>query len=88
MHKMRESNMEFSDNIESLSFEKALRTLEDIVARISSGDCELDEMIKIYEIGIKYLDQCKKKLAEAETKVQIIGKDLPQSLQTEDTDGL
>lgn len=58
--------------IESLSFEEALKSLEDIVARLESGRVELEESIAIYERGAALKAHCEKKLKDAEARIERI----------------
>lgn len=55
-----------------LSFEEALRQLEDIVNLLERGDISLDEAIKAYEAGTKLKAHCQKRLEEARLKVEKI----------------
>ncbi len=59
-------------DIQSLSFEKALATLEEIVAKLESGRVDLEESIKIYERGEALRKHCETKLAEAEARIEKI----------------
>ena len=61
-----------NDDIASLSFEKALASLEDIVARLEGGKVDLAESIKIYERGEALRKHCEAKLAEAEARIEKI----------------
>jgi exodeoxyribonuclease VII small subunit len=61
-----------ADDISSLSFEKALAALEDIVAKLEGGKVELAESIKIYERGEALRKHCEAKLAEAEARIEKI----------------
>jgi exodeoxyribonuclease VII small subunit len=58
--------------ITSLSFEKALAALEDIVARLEAGKVDLEESIKIYERGEALRKHCESKLKEAEARIEKI----------------
>ena len=58
--------------ISTLSFEKALAELEQIVARLEGGKVELEESIKIYERGEALRKHCDAKLAEAEARIEKI----------------
>lgn len=60
-----------SDNkpIEKMSFEEAIRALEDVVARLDGSEVALEESIKLYERGAKLKARCEAKLKEAEEKV-------------------
>ena len=55
-----------------LSFEEALKELEDIVIKLEKGDISLDEAIKAYEKGSALNEQCEKRLNEAKLKVEEI----------------
>ena len=55
-----------------LSFEEALKELEDIVIKLEKGDISLDEAIKAYEKGSALKEQCEKRLNEAKLKVEKI----------------
>jgi exodeoxyribonuclease VII small subunit len=70
-----------NDDIQSLSFEKALAALEDIVARLEAGKVDLEESIKIYERGEALRAHCEKKLKDAEAKIEKITLD-PQGRPT------
>lgn len=59
----------FAD-IKEMSFERALKELESIVARLERGDVELEESIAIYERGEALKEQCDRLLKQAEAKVE------------------
>jgi exodeoxyribonuclease VII small subunit len=61
-----------ANDISSLSFEKALAALEDIVARLEAGKVDLEESIKIYERGEALRKHCESKLKEAEARIEKI----------------
>lgn len=54
------------------SFEDNMKELEQIAARLESGEVTLDESLKLFETGIKLSKACKKKLDEAEKRVKIL----------------
>lgn len=54
------------------NFEQSLKKLESIVAQMERGDVSLEDSVKLFEEGSKLADQCKKQLAEAEGKVEIL----------------
>jgi exodeoxyribonuclease VII small subunit len=70
-----------STDIQSLSFEKALAALEDIVARLEAGKVDLDESISFYERGEALRKHCEAKLKEAEARIEKITLD-PQGKPT------
>ena len=70
----------------NLSFEEALKELEEIVNSLERGDVSLEEAIEAYERGSMLKNQCEKRLKEAKMKVEKIqssqnGKEL--SVKTE-----
>ena len=56
------------------TFEEHLKTAKDIVGKLESGDCNLDEMLNLYQEGIESLKICSKKLSSFEEKVKVIKK--------------
>lgn len=56
--------------IESLSFEVALRELEDIVSRLEQGEVDLEDSITMYERGQALKLHCEKKLKAAESRLE------------------
>ncbi len=59
-------------NIDELSFEDALKQLEEIVGRLESGRVALEESISIYERGAALKAHCEKKLKDAEARIDKI----------------
>jgi len=57
-----------------LTFEDALEQLEKIVEALEAGDTPLEKLVLQYEKGTKLLDHCRKKLGEAELRIQKIEK--------------
>ncbi|MDF2235540.1 exodeoxyribonuclease VII small subunit [Albimonas sp. CAU 1670] len=55
--------------VEDLSFEDAMRELEQVVDRLESGDAPLDASIALYERGAKLKAHCEAMLKAAELKV-------------------
>jgi len=53
-------------------FESALKTLEDIVGKLETGDLTLERSLELFEEGIKISRFCGSKLEEAERKVEIL----------------
>ena len=64
--------MKKNKTLETLSFEEHLDNAKQIIQKLESGNCNLDEMLKMYEDGISSLNFCSKKLNEFEEKIQII----------------
>ncbi len=59
-------------DVADLSFEVALKELERIVARLESGDAELDEAIVLYERGDRLRRQCAARLDAAQARIEAI----------------
>jgi len=57
-----------------VNFEKSITELENIVKALESGNLSLDEMIKLFEQGMKLSASCNKLLDEAESKINILMK--------------
>lgn len=51
--------MAMADN---LSFEQASLKLDEIVGKINSGTASLEEMVELYEEGVKLVNYCKELL--------------------------
>lgn len=58
--------------IESLSFEQALAELEQIVARLESGQAPLEDSIQMYERGAALKAHCERRLEAARLRVEKI----------------
>ncbi len=64
-------------NIKEMSFEEAMAELEQVVAKLESGQAPLDQSIDLYERGAKLKERCEGRLKDAELRVNkiIAGKD-------------
>ncbi|MGA1863580.1 MAG: exodeoxyribonuclease VII small subunit [bacterium] len=60
---------------DKVSFEKALKQLEEIVHKLESGDLGLEDSLELFEEGIKLSRFCSKKLELAEKKIEMLTKD-------------
>ncbi|MDP5308580.1 exodeoxyribonuclease VII small subunit [Paracoccus spongiarum] len=58
--------------IETLSFEDALRELEVTVGKLETGEATLEESITLYERGASLRAYCERRLREAEERVEKI----------------
>ena len=58
--------------ISEMSFEDAMRELEQVVGKLERGDVALEDSIKLYERGAELKKRCEAKLKEAEEKVAAI----------------
>ena len=74
------------DNIAAMSFEVALRELEQIVGKLESGQAPLAESIAIYERGEALKARCEALLKEAEMRIEKITLRSGQPVGTEPLD--
>ena len=58
--------------IAELSFEAALKRLEEIVRKLESGDATLDESIELYGEGDRLKQQCEARLQAAQARIEKI----------------
>ena len=58
--------------LEKMTFEDAMKELENIVDSLDKGHVSLDEAIAAYDRGSQLKDHCQKKLNEAKMKVETI----------------
>ena len=58
--------------VDQMSFEAALRELEQIVARLEQGEVDLEDSIALYERGQALKHHCEKKLKAAESRLEKI----------------
>jgi exodeoxyribonuclease VII small subunit len=60
------------------TFEEALRLLDEVVARLESGDVGLEEAVALFERGQGYLAVCRERLAAAQKRIEeLTAGDLP-----------
>ena len=60
------------DAIAELSFEDALKRLEEIVRRLESGEESLENSISLYQEGDRLRSQCEQRLKSAQAKIDQI----------------
>ena len=58
--------------IAEMSFEDALKALEDVVRRLEGGEVPLDESIALYERGEKLRQHCQARLDAAQARIEKI----------------
>lgn len=59
-------------DIAAMSFEQALAELEQIVARLESGQAPLEDSIRLYERGAALKTHCEQRLEQARLRVEKI----------------
>ncbi|HNX46307.1 MAG: exodeoxyribonuclease VII small subunit [Anaerolineaceae bacterium] len=67
---------------QSMDFESAFRSLQEIIARLENSELPLEEAIKLYEEGKRLSEVCANILAAAELRVST----LPRELTTDEND--
>jgi exodeoxyribonuclease VII small subunit len=60
------------NDISRLSFEKAIKSLTDIVSSIESGDIPLENSLRQYEKGMALIKHCRAILQKAEKRIEKI----------------
>jgi len=63
---------EQAETIEQMSFEAALKRLEEIVRKLESGEASLDQSIELYAEGDRLKQQCQARLDAAKAKIERI----------------
>lgn len=63
---------EDTPDIAAMSFEDALRALEDVVRKLESGEAKLDESIDLYEQGERLRKHCQARLDAAQERIEKI----------------
>lgn len=66
-----------------ISFETAIKQLDDIVRSLENGDIPLDEALALFEKGVKLTEVCTAKLNAAEKQIKLLVKD-GDSMKKED----
>ena len=69
---MNDTNSQAPADLAGISFEDALRELEEIVASLERGDVSLDDAIAAFERGTALKAHCQARLEEARMKVEQI----------------
>ena len=63
---------ENGNDISKLSFEDALRALEDVVRKLEGGEVPLDDSISLYERGEALRKHCQARLDAAQARIEKI----------------
>jgi exodeoxyribonuclease VII small subunit len=61
--------------INELSFEQAYSQLEEVVAKLESGEMSLEESVKLFEQGKQLASHCQSLLDKAELRVKKLSDD-------------
>ena len=70
--------MSDADGNTQLSFEQAIGGLDDVVARLESGEIGLEEAVGLFEQGQRYLAVCRERLNAAQGRIdELTAAELP-----------
>ena len=69
---MAEIAPEVAPDVAALTFEDALRALEDVVRKLESGEVPLDDSIALYERGETLRTHCQARLNAAQARIDKI----------------
>jgi len=70
------------------TFEEALKTLEETVARLEQGQLPLNEALASFESGVKSAARCRELLGEVTKRVDVLIKEAGGTLHTAPLPGL
>jgi len=73
-------------NIDKLSFEEAMSSLEEVVRELEDESISLDGAMQKFETGVKLSELCLKKLNEAEKKIEELTRSENGQLKVSDID--
>ncbi len=62
-------------DIKELSFEQAYDELEEVIAKLESGEMSLEEAVTLYERGRSLSTHCQELLDKAELRIQKLNED-------------
>ena len=78
-----------TSNADQLSFEDALKRLEEIVRTLEKGEAPLDQSIELYQEGDRLRRHCEARLKDAQVRIEQIafgGDGKPTGLKPFDAD--
>ncbi len=60
------------EDIKAMSFETALKALEEIVQQLENGEVDLEKSIEMYARGTALKEHCEAKLKSAQARIEMI----------------
>ncbi len=57
-------------SLEDLTFDEAIKQLEEVVKQLESGQLSLEKSVELYESGMRLSVYCDMKLKQAELKIE------------------
>lgn len=70
--------------MEKISFDYAVKRLEEIVGQLENGQLDLEESLRVFEEGVELSLYCRKELQETESKVNILVQKVNGEFQLEE----
>ena len=70
----------------SLTFEKALSRLQEIVSELEDPDKGLEASLELFEEGVGLSRFCRSRIDEIEKRVEVVLRETPDALMTEPLD--
>ncbi len=58
--------------VDDLSFEQLYERLEEVTARLESGDLSLEQSVTLFEEGMKLAQRCQQLLGDVEQRVETL----------------
>lgn len=80
---MAKSTEAKSKDQEDLTFDEALRQLEELAGKLEEGDIPLEDALRVYERAIGLFSLCRGRLDTMEQRIEVLTEDLEGSLKTE-----
>ena len=68
------------------TFESSLDELEQIVAKLETGDMALEESLELFERGVKLSRDCKERLLKAERRIEVLTRETNGDISLEEID--
>lgn len=63
------------EELQQLSFDVAIRRLEEVVEKLEQGEIPLEESIALFQEGMQLARLCHQKLADVEHKIEVLVKE-------------
>lgn len=74
---------DFEEEVQKMTFEESIATLESLVKDLENGGIDLDKSIEIYEKAVILRNHCRKILDDSERRIEKI-METADGLKTED----
>ena len=71
---------------DDLTFDEALRQLEELAAKLEEGDIPLEDSLRVYERAVGLFAHCRGRLDTMEQRIELLTEDLDGSLKIEPAD--